>query len=116
MSHSRVSAQTKKAFKDYFASVDLNNPEVDKLVDKLHDDLIGLIPSEIQDTTGRALPQEPEGEAARLVEELVEELKQSDHPLLNAIQELVLSLKSRSNAKQAVENFLQQLEQMCTGS
>ena len=112
MSHSRVSAQTKKAFKDYFASVDLNNPDVDKL----HDDLIGLIPSEIQDTTGRALPQEPEGEAARLVEELVEELKQSDHPLLNAIQELVLSLKSRSNAKQAVENFLQQLEQMCTGS
>ena len=108
MSHSRVSAQTKKAFKDYFASVDLNNPDVDKL----HDDLIGLIPSEIQDTTGRALPQEPEGEAARLVEEL----KQSDHPLLNAIQELVLSLKSRSNAKQAVENFLQQLEQMCTGS
>ena len=112
MSHSRVSAQTKKAFKDYFASVDLNNPEVDKL----HDDLIGLIPSEIQDTTGRALPQEPEGEAARLVEELVEELKQSDHPLLNAIQELVLSLNPRSNAKQAVENFLQQLEQMCTGS
>ena len=108
MSHSRVSAQTKKAFKDYFASVDLNIPDVDKL----HDDLIGLIPSEIQDTTGRALPQEPEGEAARLVEEL----KQSDHPLLNAIQELVLSLKSRSNAKQAVENFLQQLEQMCTGS
>ena len=78
MSHSRVSAQTKKAFKDYFASVDLNNPDVDKL----HDDLIGLIPSEIQDTTGRALPQTPEGEAARLVEELVEELKQSDHPLL----------------------------------
>ena len=108
MSHSRVSAQTKKAFKDYFASVDLNNPDVDKL----HDDLIGLIPSEIQDTTGRALPQEPEGEAARLVEEL----KQSDHPLLNAIQELVLSLKPGSNAKQAVENFLQQLEQMCTGS
>ena len=112
MSHSRVSAQTKKAFKDYFASVDLNYPEVDKL----HDDLIGLIPSEIQDTTGRALPQEPEGEAARLVEELVEELKQSDHPLLNAIQELVLSLNPRGNAKQAVENFLQQLEQMCTGS
>ena len=108
MSHSRVSAQTKKAFKDYFASVDLNIPDVDKL----HDDLIGLIPSEIQDTTGRALPQTPEGEAARLVEEL----KQSDHPLLNAIQELVLSLNPRSNAKQAVENFLQQLEQMCTGS
>ena len=109
MSHSRVSAQTKKAFKDYFASVDLNNPDVDKL----HDDLIGLIPSEIQDTTGRALPQKPKGEATRLVEDM---LKQPDHPLLNAIQELVLSLKPGSNAKQAVGNFLQQLEQMCTGS
>ena len=50
MSHSRVSAQTKKAFKDYFALVDLNNPDVDKL----HDDLTSLIPSKIQDTTGRA--------------------------------------------------------------
>ena len=108
MSHSLVAAENKEVFKDLLALVDLNNPDVDKL----HDELISLIPSEIQDTTGHALPRDAPSEAARFVEEM---LKQPDHPLLNAIQELVLSLNSGSNAKQAVENFLQQLEQMCTG-